>query len=160
MIARYFRGESAGGSAHYVVDPSEVVQVVYDDVIAWHAPPNPRSLGLEMCDMPGPVPGDRPGSARWKALRRAWRWIKPAQRAMLKRTANLAGDLCAAYGVPVEFLSVDDLRRDRRGITTHANVSEAFHESTHWDPGWWPRGRFMRIARRRYKARMAEAARR
>src|SRR5690348_5937428 len=36
--ALYFRSPSAGGSAHYVVDPGEVVQVVYDGVIAWHAP--------------------------------------------------------------------------------------------------------------------------
>src|SRR5690349_17271161 len=73
-IAAYFRGRGSGGSAHYVVDPGEVVQVVYDGVIAWHAPPNAHSLGIEMCDIPGPLPDDGVGKATIRALRRVWRW--------------------------------------------------------------------------------------
>lgn len=39
-VASYFRtGVTRPSSAHYVVDPSEVVQVVYDSVVAYHAPP-------------------------------------------------------------------------------------------------------------------------
>lgn len=148
QTAAYFRSPSSGGSAHYVVDPAEVVQVVYDGVIAWHAPPNQHSLGIEMCDTPGPVPDDPPGSARRKALRRAWRWVRPNQRQMLHRTAQLTAQLCLAYDVPITFLSADELRQGRRGITTHANVSGAWHQSTHWDPGWWPRRWFLRLVRR------------
>lgn len=146
-IAAYFRSPAAGGSAHYVVDPGEVVQVVYDGVIAWHAPPNPNSLGIEMCDIPGPVPGDKPGSAAWKAARRSWRWLRPAQRQMLARTARLTAQLCAAYDVPATFLRPADLAAGRHGVTTHANVSATWHQSTHWDPGFWPRRRFMRLVR-------------
>lgn len=151
-IARYFQSTTAGGSAHYVVDPGEVVQVVYDGVIAWHAPPNANSLGVEMCDVPGPVPQDKPGTARYKALRRAWRWSRPEQRRMLKRTARLTAELCAAYDVPPVFLGARKLRAGRVGITTHANVSRAWRQSTHWDPGWWPRRRFMRLVRRELRA--------
>lgn len=150
-IAAYFRSFQAGGSAHYVVDPAEVVQVVYDGVIAWHAPPNPHSLGVEMCDIPGPVPGDKRGSARWKALRRSWRWARKPQRQMLRRTARLTADLCLAYDVPPRWVGTRGLKAGRRGITTHAAVSGAWHQSTHWDPGWWPRRRFMRLVRRRVK---------
>lgn len=150
-IAAYFRSASAGGSAHYVVDPTEVVQVVYDSVIAWHAPPNPHSLGVEMCDLPGPVPNDKPGTARWKALRRSWRWARPNQRAMLKLTAKLVAELCAAYDVPPYYRGVAALKAGRRGVTTHANVSAAFKQSTHWDPGWWPRWQFMRLVRRHHR---------
>lgn len=151
-IARYFRSSAAGGSAHYVVDPGEEVQVVYDSVVAWHAPPNPNSLGVEMCDMPGPVPGDKPGSARWKALKKAWRWRKSNQRKMLARAARLTAELCAAYDVPPVFLTPAKLRAGRRGITTHANVSAAWRQSTHWDPGFWPKRRFMRMVRRELRA--------
>lgn len=147
-IASYFRSNSAAGSAHYVTDPAEVVQSAYDSVICWHAPPNGNSLGIEMCDTPGPVPHDPPGSARWKALKRSWRWVLPNQRRMLRRTAELTAQLCLAYDVPLEFLTPDNLRGGLRGITTHANVSQAFGQSTHWDPGWWPRYRFMRLVRR------------
>lgn len=150
-IARYFRSPGAGGSAHYVVDPTETVQVVWDSVIAWHAPPNPNSLGVEMCDLPGPVPNDSPGSARWKALKRVWRWARPNQRKMLARTAKLVAELCAAYDVPPVFRSPAALRAGKRGVTTHVNVSSAFRQSTHWDPGWWPRRRFMRLVRRHHR---------
>jgi hypothetical protein len=147
-VARYFRSPAAGGSAHYITDPSGEAQVVYDSVIAWHAPPNPRSAGIEMCDIPGPVPDDPPGSARRKAARRSWRWILPNQRRMLRRTALLTAELCLANDVPVTWLTAAELRAGQHGITSHANVSEAFHQTTHWDPGWWPRRTFMKQTRR------------
>jgi len=146
-IARYFRSEVAKGSAHYVTDPVGACQVVHDHVIAWHAPPNAHSFGIEMCDTPGPVPGDRPGSALFKAAKRAWRWRRPNQQALLHVTAQLTAELCGAYDIPTTFLSPRMLRAGRHGITTHANVSKAFGQSTHWDPGFWPRRRFMRLTR-------------
>lgn len=151
QIAAYFRSASAGGSAHYVVDPDEVVQAAWDSVICWHAPPNAHSLGIEMCDNPGPLPNDKPGTARWRAAKRSWRWVQPNQRAMLRRTARLAAQLALAYGVPVRFLTVADLKAGHHGITTHANVSLAFGQSTHWDPGFWPQRRFMWHVRREAK---------
>lgn len=151
-IASYFRSSRAGGSAHYVVDPGEVVQVVYDSVIAWHAPPNANSLGIELCDIPGPVPGDKPGTAAYRAARRAWRWNRPEQRRMLRRAARLTAELCAAYDVPPVFLGPAKLRAGRVGITTHVNVSRAWGQSTHWDPGFWPRRAFMRKVRRELRA--------
>jgi endonuclease/exonuclease/phosphatase family metal-dependent hydrolase len=131
QIAAYFRSPSAGGSAHYIVDPGEVVQSVYDDGIAWHAPPNQHSIGIEMCDMP-----DGKSAARWDDAN---------HKAMLDRTAQLTAELCLAYDVSARFLTVDDLKAGRKGITTHNNVSQAFHQSTHWDPGAWPQDEFMRL---------------
>ena len=32
-------------------------------------------------------------------------------------------------------------------MTTHNNMSLAFRQSTHWDPGAWRRFRFMRAVR-------------
>lgn len=137
-IATYFRGKSAGGSAHYVVDPGEVVQVVGDSVIAWHAPPNQHSIGVELCDMP-----DAKTAKRWNDLE---------HRMMLKRAARLVAELCLAYDVRPWFVTVAGLRLGRTGVTTHANVSQAFRQSSHWDPGAWPRLRFMRMVRAEVKA--------
>lgn len=137
--AAYFRSQAAIGSAHYVVDPGTVVQVVYDSVIAWHAPPNPHSLGVELCDMPG------------MGLAARLRWSDAEHRRTLRRAVRLVAQLCLAYDVPVEFLDPEALKAGKRGITTHANVSAAFHESTHWDPGDWPQLSFMGRVRRRVR---------
>ena len=75
QIARYFTTQAAGGSAHYVVDPRDVIQAAWDSVICWHSPPNQHRIGIEMCDRPGPVPGDKRGTAAYKAAKRAWRWV-------------------------------------------------------------------------------------
>lgn len=147
-IAAYFRSASAGGSAHYVVDPENTVQAAYDSVICWHAPPNKNSIGIEMCDNPGPVPDVKSGSALWQKLRRSWRWRNENQKKMLRRTAKLTAQLCLAYNIPIDWLSVAHLKTGAyRGITSHNNVSKAFRQSSHWDPGWWPRRKFMRLVR-------------
>src|ERR1043165_1293742 len=52
VIARYFRIGSSVASAHYVVDPSKVIQMVPDHVVAYHCGENQDSIGVEMCDMP------------------------------------------------------------------------------------------------------------
>jgi len=151
QIAAYFRSQSAGGSAHYVVDPENTVQAAYDSVICWHAPPNQNSLGIEMCDTPGPVPTADVGSTTWKKLKASWRWTKPNQQKMLKRTARLTAKLCLAYNLPPYFVTAKDLKRGVRGVTTHAEVSKAWGQSTHWDPGFWPRTAFMLMVRSEVK---------
>lgn len=138
---------STGGSWHYATDPGEVIQCSYDSYVCWHAPPNLHSLGIEMADTPGPVPGDKRGTAAWKAARRSWRWVRADQRAMLRLTAHLTARALLAEGLPVLFVSARGLRKGRRGVTTHANVSRAFGQSSHWDPGFWPRRWFMRMVR-------------
>jgi hypothetical protein len=158
-----FRGDRAA-SAHYGVDPETERQYVGDHTVAYHCGYNEGSIGVEMCDMPGPVPGDKPGTARFKALRRAWRWGKPNQKKMLRRTAVLTAHLCLTYGIPPRYLSTSGLshwdglgrRAGDGGITTHAEMSKAFKKSTHWDPGWWPRRRFLRLVRAEIKRLKAD----
>lgn len=135
-VARYFRTTTRDASAHYVTDPTTTLQVVYDSVVAYHAPPNQHSLGVEMCDMPS-LDVDR--------------WKDRAHRAMLDRTAELVAGLCLAYEVPPYFLNASLLREGRHGVTTHAEVSKAWGQTSHWDPGAWPRREFMRKVRSIYR---------
>ncbi len=151
-LARMNRDGSTGGSWHYATDPVEVIQCSWDRFVCWHAPPNGHSLAIEMADTPGPVPGDRRGSAAWKAAKRAWRWRRPEQRAMLRNTADLTAHLLVAYGLPVRYVGARGLRAGRKGWTTHVAVSRAFGQSTHWDPGFWPRFVFGRRVKRRARA--------
>lgn len=131
-IAAYFRSPQAGGSAHYVIDPGEVIQTAYDDVVAWHAPPNRHSLGVEFCD---PVSMD------------PTRWDRPGHAAELQLGARLVAELCLAYNHPPVWVGVKGLRAGKRGVTDHDNVSDAFGQSTHWDLGAFPRRRFMGLVR-------------
>lgn len=144
QIAAYFRGQGAGGSAHYVVDPGEVVQSAYDSVIAWHAPPNPHSLGVEFCDMVGVGGGSTPLPLT--------RWDSKDHRAMLRLGARLVAELCLAYDVPVRMVGPAGLKAGKAGITEHSDVSAAFKQSSHWDLGNFPRRRFIRMVRREVAA--------
>jgi hypothetical protein len=155
-IARYFAQTDRDASAHYCTDPSETIQSAWDDIVCYAAPPNEHTIHIEMADWPGPVPDEEPGSARWKALRRSWRWAKPSQRRMLDRTAYLTARLCLAYDVPVRYRTAKQLRAggyhgsdlSARGWTTHRQVSKAWGQTVHWDPGWWPRRWFDRRVRK------------
>lgn len=148
--AEWFRNPASGGSAHYVVDPAEVVQVVYDGVIAWHAPPNPHSIGVELCDALV--------SPAWDRAHRN-RWTDRNHTRMLRRAARIVARLALAYDVPIERLDETDLKAGRRGLCGHVDVSRAFGQSSHWDPGPafpWPE--FLRLVHKR-AAKMRKAAR-
>lgn len=120
-VAHYFREDVVRpSSAHYIVDPSEAVQVVYDSWVAYHAPPNAHSLGLELCDpMTGPA-------ERWKDLN---------HRRMLRRAARLTAQLCLAYDIPPRKIGPAMLRENRKGVCGHVDVARAFGQSDHTDPG-------------------------
>lgn len=133
--AAYFRSPSASGSAHYVVDPLETVQSAYDSVIAWHAPPNPNSLGIEMTDMVGGPHGPLPIE----------RWDERGHKLMLLRAASLTAQLCLAYKVPPKMIGPRALKKGKHGVCEHDDVSDAFHQSDHWDLGNFPRGRFQHL---------------
>lgn len=119
-VARYFQSDSAGGLAHFVVDPSETVQSCQESISCWHAPPNGGSLGVELCD-PQAGPSER--------------WYDAPHQQMLSRAAALVADLCARHNVPVEYVNSAGLKAARHGITMHSDVSQAFHKSSHTDPG-------------------------
>jgi N-acetyl-anhydromuramyl-L-alanine amidase AmpD len=133
-IAAYFRSDAAGGSAHYVVDPYEIVQAVYDSWVAWHAPPNPNSLGIELC-----CTLSNKGRKHWG---------RDDHRLMLRRAARLTAALCLAYDVPIRKIGPVGLRAGRKGICGHHHVSQAFGQSSHWDPGpYFPWKEFIRMCR-------------
>lgn len=115
-------------SAHYVVDEATAYQCVFDHTIAFHCGYNTNSIGLEMCDMPDP--------------KDAKRWDDKAHQGVMKNTAEIAADLCLAYGIRPRYLTDEELLKWGRsktarngGITTHAQMSRVFKRSSHWDPG-------------------------
>lgn len=120
-VANWFASQASQVSAHYCVDADTVIQCVREEDVAWHARGgNATSIGVELAGRASQGPDG---------------WDDAYSLAVLWRAAELVDDICARRGIPVRRLRAAGLRRGRRGITGHADVSEAFGRSDHWDPG-------------------------
>lgn len=130
--ARYFQKQAAGGSAHYIHDAGEAEEhCVPEDVIAWHAPPNPESIGDEICGEPTYTREQWLSDEVWPGVR---------------ASALRCREVCDRRGIPKVKLSPADLLAGKHGICGHVDVSNAWHESTHWDPGPnFPWDRYMAV---------------
>jgi hypothetical protein len=118
--ARMFATTSRKASCHYNVDCNSVVRSVLDKDIAYHAPPNTPSIGIEHAGF---------------ASQRLDQWLDDYSRAELIISAELTAALCAKWNVPRQFVNAEGLKAGARGITTHWEVSKAFHQTDHTDPG-------------------------
>lgn len=124
-VATWFAGKAGvpapQASAHYVVDASSIVQCVREEDVAWHAPgANHNGIGVEHVGYAKQKPTD---------------WGDPYSAAELALSAALVATVCKRHGIPVAFVDAAGLLRHERGITTHAEVTKAFHGSGHTDPG-------------------------
>jgi len=119
-VARYFASGAVVASCHYMCDNDSIVAGVHEEDTAYHAPPNAHSIGIEHA-----------GYARQSAAE----WADPYSEAMLRRSATLAADICRRHDLPVTFVTAADLLAGKRGITTHVEVSRAWRQSDHTDPG-------------------------
>lgn len=132
-VAKFFARPSTQASAHYVVDPGEVVRCVPEDVVGWHAPPNTHSIGIELCD---PQKGSDD------------RWADANHTAMLDLAAGLVRQIADRWKVPLVRIDAADLRIGKKGICGHADVAQAWHQTDHVDPGRaFPWTRFMALVR-------------
>jgi N-acetyl-anhydromuramyl-L-alanine amidase AmpD len=131
MFARPFPPGQKKRSAHYVVDADSCTACVPDLCMAWHCGHhgNAVGLGIELCG---------------KASQTRREWLDGPSLATLNTAARLCADLCDLYQIPPALTNTRDLLAGKGGITTHSFVSEAWHESDHWDPGpGFPLGAFV-----------------
>ena len=118
--AHYFQNPASGGSAHVVCDIAESVRCAPDDMICWHAPPNTRTLGYEIC-----------GEASYTREQ----WLSPqAWPAVIRVAVEIKAD-AAKYGIPIHRSTVAEVAANHGGQRGHVDVSQAFHQSDHTDPG-------------------------
>jgi N-acetyl-anhydromuramyl-L-alanine amidase AmpD len=144
--AHYFQSDNAGGLAHYVVDPDQVVQCCKEDTACWHAPPNRGSIGIELTDPQGltNVQAD---------AKDPHRWADADHEKMLRLAAKLVVEIANRHQVPLLKLSVADLKAGKHGICGHVDVSQAFGQSSHDDPqGAFPWAHFLDLVHAAVKA--------
>jgi len=113
-VARYF--DHVNVSAHYIVDPGEVVAYAPEDRVCWHAPGvNLRSVGVELC-----------GYA-------AQTWDDPLSESELELAVALVAGICDRWSIPRVWL---ENPRGASGITGHRQVTNAYCSGRgHQDPG-------------------------
>ena len=123
----WFASHAAQGSSHYGVDNDSTQQYLPDTAIPWGAPPlNMSGLHVECAGL--------------ASLSRE-QWLH-SYGPMLQRLGWLMGKRCRAYRIPLRVLNVEQLRscgtdpkRSCGGVVTNHTITDAFHKSTHTDPG-------------------------
>ncbi len=118
--AHYFQSPASGGSAHYIEDIASEEHCVADAAIAQHAPPNPHSIGIEIC-----------GETTYTYAT----WLSPAVWPAVRLAQIRAQEVCHRFGVPWVRLRIADLLAGHRGVCGHVDVSNAWHQTDHTDPG-------------------------
>lgn len=118
--AAYDARRTDGTSTHFFVDADTVVQCVLTKDTANHAKSegNIRGIGFELCG---------------RASQTQAQWLDGGLDLAL--AAKYVAKCCRKWGIPARRLTVAQLRAGEKGICAHADVTAAWHQSTHTDPG-------------------------
>ncbi|WP_029931084.1 peptidoglycan recognition protein family protein [Nocardia otitidiscaviarum] len=109
------------GSYQTMVDfDGEEVRMVPDNRQAWGAGNQGNRRGLHVCAM---------GRAEWDRAR----WLREGK--LLERTAMRYAEWNRRYGIPLRKITAAQARAGERGILGHIDISAAWREVDHWDPG-------------------------
>jgi hypothetical protein len=119
--AAYDARRTDGVSTHYFVDSNSIVQCVYtwDRAHAAHSTGNRRGIQYELCG----------------TLQTRDQWLDAASDATLWNAARQIARDCRKYGLPVRKISPSQMLAGARGICGHADVTLAYRQGDHMDPG-------------------------
>jgi len=142
QVAKFFANQKkgpSGSSAHYNIDANSIVQSVRDRDVAWAAPGGNHD-GLQF---------EHAGVARQTTAQ----WLDSyGEKMLFSQSAPLFAAKCKQYKIPPVFLRAPDLTAQKRGITTHWEITRAFSKGRgHTDPGvGFPLEQFMNTIRKLY----------
>lgn len=112
------------GSGYHAItlnDDDDWNQLLGPEAGPFHAPPlNKTWWGI--C-----IPG--------RANQTREQWLDPESLAGIRAVAGFIFQKSAVDGFPLEFVDAAGLKAGRRGYTSHYQVSLAFHQTDHTDPG-------------------------
>lgn len=120
--AAYDARRTDGTSAHYYIDNTSVVQCVRTTDRANTARASGNRIGIhyELCGRAAFTPAQ---------------WSNAYGTAMLRLAAKQAARDAKKHGIPIVKLSVADVKAGKKGFCGHVDISYAFGESDHTDPG-------------------------
>lgn len=114
-------------SYHYIADTDRVIPVVPDNYIAYAAGGG-NANGLHIC---------HPG----KANQTAEQWGDANSADQLEQVAQWLAEKATQYDIPLRHISPGELQAGKKGVCGHVDITNAFHKTTHTDPGSgypWP----------------------
>jgi len=117
--------ETQRGSYQTMIDfDGEEVRIVPDDRQAWAAGTTGNAIGLHVCAM---------GRAAFSRER----WLSESD--LIERHAMRYSQWHMLYGIPLVKINATQVRNGVRGVCGHVEISNAFGEVDHTDPGPnWP----------------------
>ncbi len=122
--ARFFQNLPASNkaSAHLCVDNNSIIECVRENDIAYAAPgANATGYQIELAGYARQTRGE---------------WLDGYGKAMLEIAAKAAADVAKRHGIPTNKLDANGLKQPGwRGFVGHVDVSNAFHQTDHTDPG-------------------------
>jgi N-acetyl-anhydromuramyl-L-alanine amidase AmpD len=120
--AAYDARRTDGTSTHYFHDQDTTIQCVYTWDRANHAKGAGNRIGIahELCG---------------RGNQTAAQWHDAASLGTLRQAARQCARDAAKYGIPRRRLTPAQLRDGLKGFAGHVDISNAFHESDHEDPG-------------------------
>jgi len=143
-VARYFAGlpatrvvngkkVSAKASAHYIVG-DEIIQGWPEAGTAFAAPgANAEGIQIELCG---------------RARQNPEQWRDDFSTKQLQLASKLVASICRRHHLEMAYRGPMSLRQRLTGVTGHVLVNQAFHRSTHSDPGpSFPWSRFMTMVK-------------
>jgi N-acetyl-anhydromuramyl-L-alanine amidase AmpD len=118
--AAYDARRTDGVSTHFFVDADSCVQCVLTKDTAHHAKSegNIRGIGFELCG---------------RASQTQAQWLDGGLD--LRLAARYVAKCCRKWNIPARKLTVAQLRAGEKGICAHDDVSKAWHQTDHTDPG-------------------------
>jgi N-acetyl-anhydromuramyl-L-alanine amidase AmpD len=123
-VARWFAGPTSPmASAHFCIDPTNIIQCVRVSDVAYHAPGvNNNGVGFELA-----------GRARQTPIE----WADEDSLKILMKAARLSARIAKQYSIPVIKLTSESLKNGGSGFCGHDDATKAFPGPgrTHWDPG-------------------------
>lgn len=114
-------GSRYGASYHYVTDTDRVFPATPDNIVAYAAA-GANNDGIHIC-MPG------------KAAQTRDQWLDTVSRAYIRQLAAVMVDKGREHHIPLRPLAVIQIVAGQTGYCGHVDISNAYHRSTHTDPG-------------------------
>jgi N-acetyl-anhydromuramyl-L-alanine amidase AmpD len=120
--ANYSAERTDGTSAHYYCDSNSIVHCVRTADVAHTARSegNKRGIHYELCT---------------KAESSSSTWANAYHTAMLQRAAKQCAKDAKKWNIPVRHVTVSQLKDGEKGFCSHHDITLAFRQSTHTDPG-------------------------